>query len=133
MIGATAIRSAHFVFAVAAQDVELREGLSRFRTRLVLACEGCRIEASGVLGDQEFPGLARELRDLLSGARTAASLVAEDGSFRLFVERRAHDELAVCVWLRRDPVSGLYSATESVTSSDEVAAVADSARAFPYG
>lgn len=133
MIGSLVVRCAHFVVAIGAEDLEVREGApSRWSIAIALAGDGMRIRQLATLDDRELPALARELEALQEGRRSAAHLVSKDGTLRLTFARGPEKDFIVAVWIRRDAATGLYSTAESHVSPSALDDVARRASRFPY-
>jgi hypothetical protein len=132
VIGTIVLRCLHYAVSIGAEDVVMGDGPSTWIATLVLLGDGMRVECSGKLREDELPGLAAQLEDLLGGKRTSASLASADGTLYVSFERRSDNELAVALRLLRDPARGVIAVTETLAGRAAVEDFAARAKRFPY-
>jgi hypothetical protein len=137
MIGSLELRTAHYLLALGAEDLELGDPsasgvASRWRAVVALVGDSTRVLARGHLGEREIPALGEKLSELLRGGRTAVSFSSEDGMVHLAFERRSPDELGMAVRLVSDPARGAYSSAETRVARAGVEDFAHAAAKFPY-
>lgn len=132
VIGSIVLRGDAVLLAIGAEDLELLQGRTQFKTKMVLAGEGLRIVTEGTLLENELPSLAGRIDALLARDREAATFESEDRSLYLSMTRDGEQDARIAIRLMRDKDRGLYSTVETGAARRDLEDFARKSFRFPY-